>query len=69
MTGMTAILSLRGKMPVTMIVASGAFCCIVRRIACSPRVTSSATCLRVRPRLIRVADVIRAGEQHDDLRD
>src|ERR1035437_2785908 len=39
--GITAMLSLRGKMPVTTMVAPGAFVCMTRRIACRPRVMSA----------------------------
>ena len=39
---MNAMLSLRGKMPVTMIVALGAFARMTSRIALMPRVISAA---------------------------
>ena len=40
-SGITAMLSLRGKMPVTTIVAAGAFCRQTRTMAVTPRVISA----------------------------
>ena len=66
MTGSAAILSLRGKMPVTITVASGALLRIAVTIACIPLVMSAASLLR--PSGIDAADVVGAGQQNHDLR-
>ena len=62
--GITAGLSLRGKMAVRMIVAAGAFFRQASTMAFRPRVTSAT--LAVVAGL--PADVVGAGQDHDDLR-